>query len=64
MIKDRTYKLIVLVIILFFAVTLFLSAKFLKNQITKASSPTLKTQENTNLDMEAWEKVKGRFVLR
>ncbi len=63
MIKSRTQKLIVLIIILVFGVGLFLSVNFIKNQITQATHPEedLSSYADKSLDMDAWSKIEHRF---
>lgn len=62
-IKDKTYKLIVIVLLVIFAAGLFFSVRFLRSQINKATS-SIQGEENvsTAVNLNAWEKIKHRFT--
>ena len=62
MIKDRTYKLIVIGLVIIFAASLFFSIRFLKTQISSATHPLEISQVSGGLDINAWEKIKHRFT--
>lgn len=63
MIKDRTYKLIVLGMFILFAVALFFSIRFLRAQISSATDPLKNlTSSSATLNMDAWDKIKYRFT--
>lgn len=62
MIKDKSYKIIITILIVIFVVGLFFSARFLNAQFKKATNPTLEENINNTLNLEAWEKIKHRFV--
>ena len=63
MIKDRTYKLIVLGMFILFALALFFSIRFLRAQISSATAPLRElTGSTATLNMDAWEKIKHRFT--
>ena len=63
MIKDRSYKLIVIGMLIIFAVGLFFSVRFLRSQISLATEPLRNLAGSaTTLDMDAWDKIKHRFI--
>lgn len=64
MIKDRAYKLIVVIMLLVFATGLFFAVRFLRAEITNATSSLSELSENSggSLNLDAWNKIKHRFI--
>lgn len=63
MIRDRTYKLIVIGMFIIFGVGLFFSVRFLRSAIANATDP-LKNMAGSSatLNMDAWGKIQHRFT--
>lgn len=63
MIRDRTYKLIVIGMFILFAVGLFFGVRFLRAEIANATDPLKNlTSSSATLNMDAWGKIKHRFT--
>lgn len=61
MIKDKSYKIFITILAVIFIAALFFSARFLNAQFKKATNPVVSSNNNT-LNLDAWDKIKHRFV--
>ena len=61
--QDKLQKIIVIILVLFLGVGLFLTTRFLKDEISRATKPSAQVLETTSstLDMDALNKVLHRF---